>query len=187
MNEDEKYQLSKQKKLWECVNNLNLVLKSLDVFEEDKGDILPVIDGFDSTHSDTFLELTEDIRKEVDYIRFFSRSAAQTLAEYRQMCDEKVSRSFIKEKKDQIKYKLEHSTNSEEPREEELAIVENPKKSNQDIYFKGLWLLTCAVFIVITAGFGWVELIKLGENYFDELIETKVEKILKEREENNEI
>ena len=97
MDDREKAELNKQKKLVDCVSQLNSVLEAFDRLEDYKARVLPIIYGFDLTHTDTYLELTENIKRELFYIKFFSDHAASQLVKYRQLCNpDKDIYSFIK-------------------------------------------------------------------------------------------
>lgn len=97
MDEREKAQLNKQKKLVDCINDLNYVLEAFETFEEYSSQLLPTIDEFDLTHSDTYLKLTKDVRRELFMLGFFARSAARNLADYRQLCHPERKIYSIKE------------------------------------------------------------------------------------------
>ncbi|MBW4536540.1 MAG: hypothetical protein KME09_21640 [Pleurocapsa minor HA4230-MV1] len=84
MDDREKAELNKQKKLVDCVSHLNSVLEAFERLENYKATVLPIIDGFDLTHSDTYLELTENIKRELFYIKFFSNTL---LANYLNIAD----------------------------------------------------------------------------------------------------
>ena len=99
MDESEKAQLIQQKKLVDCINALNHVLRALEDFEEYSSQLLPIVDGFDLTHSDTYLKLTENVRRELFTIKFFARSAANDLADYRQLSHPERKIYSIKERK----------------------------------------------------------------------------------------
>ena len=99
MDESEKAQLIQQKKLVDCINALNHVLRALEDFEEYSSQLLPIVDGFDLTHSDTYLKLTENVRRELFTIKFFARSAANDLADYRQLSHPERKIYSVKERK----------------------------------------------------------------------------------------
>lgn len=58
MDEREKAQLKQQKKIVDCIENINTALNSFDRLEEYKSRVIPIIDGLDLTHSDTYFEVT---------------------------------------------------------------------------------------------------------------------------------
>lgn len=104
MDERERTELNKQKKLVDCVSHLNSVLEAFERLEDYKERVLPIIDGFDLTHTDTYLGLTENIKRELFYIKFFSEHAASQLVKYRRLCNPDQDIYSIKEKKNQEKY-----------------------------------------------------------------------------------
>ena len=99
MEEAEKVRLYKQKKLLDCLNDLNFALKAFEGFEEHSSQLLSVIDGFDLTDGDTYLKLTLHVRQELSSIKFFARSAAENLVGYRQLCNSESKISTLQEKK----------------------------------------------------------------------------------------
>ena len=107
MDEAEKAQLNKQKKLVDCVDAINHVLSAFDNFEEHKSKLLLMIEGFDLTHGDTYLELTKSIRRELFVIKFFARSAALDLAEYHQLCHPEQKIYSVKQRKIRARYNSE--------------------------------------------------------------------------------
>ena len=100
-------ELNKQKKLVDCVDNLNCVLEAFDRLENWKSKILPIIDSFDLNHSNTYLELTEKLSQELFRIRFFSEHAANKLVEYRQLGHPDQEIYSLKEQKDWEQYGIE--------------------------------------------------------------------------------
>ncbi|MDJ0596463.1 MAG: hypothetical protein QNJ72_41930 [Pleurocapsa sp. MO_226.B13] len=104
MDERERTELNKQKKLVDCVSHLNSVLEAFERLEDYKERVLPIIDGFDLTHTDTYLGLTENLKRELFYIKFFSEHAASQLVKYRRLCNPDQDIYSIKEKKNQEKY-----------------------------------------------------------------------------------
>ena len=98
MDEREKTELNKQKKLVDCVSHLNSVLEAFERLEDYKERVLPIIDGFDLTHTDTYLGLTENLKRELFYIKFFSEHAASQLVKYRRLWNPDKDIYSIKEK-----------------------------------------------------------------------------------------
>ena len=105
MNEQEKIDLTKQKKLVDCIEHLNMALDSFSRLEDCKAKILPIIDGFDLNHSDTYFELTKQIGRELTLIRFSSFQAAEQLVEYRRLCHPGEEIYSVKQKKHSLKLK----------------------------------------------------------------------------------
>ncbi|MGL5078996.1 MAG: hypothetical protein ACRDBG_24625 [Waterburya sp.] len=132
MNEQEKAELNKQKKLVDCVNSLNRVETALERFENDKAEMLSVIDGFDLTHCDTYLKLTENIRQELFMIKFFASSAADSLTEYHQLCNPDQRIYSIKERKRRTKHDLTSSIKWKlESEKIQPSLPESPLQSSQ--------------------------------------------------------
>ncbi|MGL6340660.1 MAG: hypothetical protein ACRC80_16160 [Waterburya sp.] len=132
MNEQEKAELNKQKKLVDCVNSLNRVETALERFENDKAEMLSMIDGFDLTHCDTYLKLTENIRQRLFLIEFFASSAADSLSEYRQLCNPDQKIYSIKERKLRTKHGLTSSINWKQESEKiQPSLPESPLQSSQ--------------------------------------------------------
>ena len=104
MDEPEKAKLTKQKKLVDCIDYMNTALEAFERLEEYKTKVLPILDGFDLEHSDTYLELTNHMKRELFYIKFFTNRAALMLVEYRRLCHPKQDIYSVKEKKNEQKY-----------------------------------------------------------------------------------
>ncbi len=124
MDDREKAELNKQKKLVDCVSHLNSVLEAFERLENYKEKVLPIIDGFDLTHTDTYLELTENIKRELFYIKFFSEHAAKQLVKYRQLSNPDRDIYSIKEKKNQEKYGLKPLKDWKKQSEETQRILD---------------------------------------------------------------
>ena len=114
MDKSVKNELNKQKKLVDCVNYLNSVLDSLEHLENYQAKILPIMDGFDLTHCDTYLELTENLKRELFYIGFFSRHAANKLTKYRELSNSEKDIYSVKEQNNLEKQALKPLANWEQ-------------------------------------------------------------------------
>lgn len=104
MDEIEKAELSKQKKLVDCIEDLNLVLIAFTRLENYKEQLLATIEGFDLIDGDTYLELTQNLRYELLAIAFFAQSAAEDLAVYRQLSYPKQKIESVKQQKIRNKF-----------------------------------------------------------------------------------
>jgi hypothetical protein len=144
MDDQEKSELIKQKKLVDCVSYLNSVLESFERLENYKARILPIINGFDLSHSDTYLELTENIKRELFYIKFFSKQAAEQLVKYRQSCHPEQDIYSIKEKKNRVRHglvpignfskrskEMQHFLNESQKKIDEMLVKRNEEKLDE--------------------------------------------------------
>ena len=136
MDDREKAELNKQKKLVDCVSQLNSVLEAFARLENYQARVLPIIDGFDLTHPDTYLELTENIRRELFYIKFFSEHAASQLVKYRRLCYPDRDIYSIKEKKNREKYGLKPLGDWKKQSEETQRILNESQKKIDEMLEK---------------------------------------------------
>ena len=136
MDDREKAELNKQKKLVDCVSQLNSVLEAFARLENYQARVLPIIDGFDLTHPDTYLELTENIRRELFYIKFFSEHAASQLVKYRRLCYPDQDIYSIKEKKNREKYGLKPLGDWKKQSEETQRILNESQKKIDEMLEK---------------------------------------------------
>ena len=104
MDEREKAKLTKQKKLVDTIEYVNTALEAFERLEEIRAKVLPMLDGFDLNHPDTYLELTGRMKIELFYIKFFTSRAAQRLVEYRRLCHPKQDIYSVKERKNEKQY-----------------------------------------------------------------------------------
>ena len=107
MDKREKAELNEQKKLIDSISYLNSVLESFDRLEDYTARVLPIIDGFDLTYSDTYLELTDNIKPELFYIKFFCEHTAKQLVAYRRLSNPEKNIYSVKEKKFQQKHGIQ--------------------------------------------------------------------------------
>jgi hypothetical protein len=136
MDDREKAELNKQKKLVDCVSHLNSVLEAFERLENYKATVLPIIDGFDLTHSDTYLELTENIKRELFYIKFFSEHATSQLVKYRRLCHPEPDIYSIKDKKNREKYGLKPLGDWKKQSEEMQCILNESQKKIDEMLAK---------------------------------------------------
>ncbi len=136
MDDREKAELNKQKKLVDCVSHLNSVLSAFERLENYKEKVLPIIDGFDLTHTDTYLELTENIKRELFYIKFFSEHAAKQLVKYRQLWNPDENIYSIKDKKNQEKSGLKPLGDWKKQSEETQRILKESQKKIDEMLEK---------------------------------------------------
>ena len=104
MDEREKAELNKQKQIVDCIEHLNTALSSFDRLEDYKSRVLTIVDGLDLTHSDTYFEVTDRLKRELFYINFFTQKAAESLVKYRCSFNPDEQIYSVKEKKRQAKY-----------------------------------------------------------------------------------
>ena len=136
MDNREKAELNKQKKLVDCVGHLNSVLEAFERLENYQERVLPIIDGFDLTHADTYLELTENLKRELFYIKFFSSHAASQLVKYRRLCNPDQDIYSIKEKKNPEKYGLKPLGDWKKQSEETQRILNESQKKIDEMLSK---------------------------------------------------
>jgi hypothetical protein len=136
MDDREKAELNKQKKLVDCVSQLNSVLEAFERLENYKATVLPIIDGFDLTHSDTYLELTDNIKRELFYIKFFSEHAASQLVKYRRLCHPEQDIYSIKDQKNREKYGLKPLGDWKKQSEETQRILNESQKKIDEMLAK---------------------------------------------------
>lgn len=136
MDDREKAELNKQKKLVDCVGYCNYVLEAFDRLEEYKARVIPMIDGFDLTHADTYLELTDNLKRELFYIRLFSQNAAQQLVEYRRLCHPERDINSRKERKSISLYGEKSSVDWEKQSKEMQLILDESQKQMNEILEK---------------------------------------------------
>ena len=109
MDEREKEELNRQKKLVDCVSYLNYALEAFSRLEKYQEGIIPILDGFDLTHPDTYLKLTDDIKRELMYIKLFSGYAASQLVKYRKFTSSEEDINSIQRNKARNKEEVENS------------------------------------------------------------------------------
>lgn len=87
MDEKEKAELKKKRELLDCLESLARLLQLFEYFEENKKQIMPMMDGFDLDHNDTYLELTKQIRGYLLFIKNECNTASHFLSNYRKLCN----------------------------------------------------------------------------------------------------
>ncbi len=152
MNEIEKAELNKQKKLVDCANHLNGILATFTQFEADKAELLSTIDGFDLTHSDTYLELTQNVRRDLLWIGLYAQNAMADLAKYRQLCHPKSNTYSIRERKIRAECNSTATDNLKpvglDNREEEKKV----EKKTEGRFLRlewAVWLLFCLQMVIL--------------------------------------
>lgn len=128
MDELEKAKLSKEKKLVDCIDHVNTALEAFDRLEEYQAKVLPLLDGFDLNHPDTYLELTDRMKTELFYIKFFTNHAAQRLVEYRRLCHPQLDIYSVKERKNEKKYGIKPLGDWKKRHEEIQRLLDSNQK-----------------------------------------------------------
>ena len=128
MEEREKAELNKQKKIVDCIRHLNSVLDSLDRLEEYKLRVIPIVDGLDMTHSDTYFEVTTKLKHQLFFTKTFAAYAAEDLVEYRRLIYPKQQIYSVKEKKTKAKYGIEPIRNRKKYYEENKRALDRNQK-----------------------------------------------------------
>ena len=128
MDEREKAELNKQKKIVDCIEHLNSVLDSLDRLEEYKSKVIPITDGLDMTHSDTYFEITTKLKHQLFFIKSFAASATEDLVKYRRLIYPEQQIYSIKEKKRKALYGIEPIGDPKKYHEENKRALDRNKK-----------------------------------------------------------
>ena len=88
MKDDKKNtELKKKRELLDCLESLERLLQFFEYFEENKKQIMPMMDGFDLDHNDTYLELTKQMRGYLLFIKNECNTASHSLSNYRELCN----------------------------------------------------------------------------------------------------
>ena len=132
MDEREKAQLKKQQKIVDCIEHLNTALSSFERLEEYKSRVIPIIDGLDLTHSDTYFEVTKKLKREIFYIKSFTACAANDLVGYRRLIHPERQIYSVKEKKNQAKYGIEPIGDWKKFSEQTRRILDDSQKILDD-------------------------------------------------------
>ena len=136
MDEREKAELKQQQKIVDCIEHLNRALNSCDRLEEYKSRVIPIIDGLDLTHSDTYFEVTEKLKRELFYIKFFTAYAAEDLVRYRRLIHPDRQIYSVKEKKNQAKYGIEPIGDWKKSNEQTRRILDDNHKKIEELLQK---------------------------------------------------
>ena len=128
MDEREKAELNKQKKIVDCIEHLNTVLNSLDRLEDYKSRVIPIIDGLDMTHWDTYFEVTNNLKRELFFIKMFAKNAAESLVEYRRAIHSDQQIYSVKEKKRKAQYGIEPISDWEKRHQENKRALNRNQK-----------------------------------------------------------
>ncbi len=132
MDEREKAELNRQKKIVDCIEHLNTALSSFDRLEDYKSRVLPIVDGLDLTHSDTYFEVTNRLKRELFYIQFFTQKAAESLVKYRRSFNPDKQIYSVKEKNRQAKYGIKPIGDLQKFNEETQRLLsDNQKQINE--------------------------------------------------------
>lgn len=128
MDEREKAELNKQKKIVDCIEHLNTALDSLDRLDEYKSRVIPIVDGLDMTHSDTYFEVTNKLKQELFYIKAFTAYAAEDLVRYRRLLNPDRQIYSVKEKKRKALYGIEPISDWEKRHQENKRALDRNQK-----------------------------------------------------------
>ena len=136
MDKREKAELNQQKKIVDCIEHLNTALDSLDRLDEYKSRVIPIVDGLDLTHSDTYFEVTNKLKQELFYIKFFTARAAEPLVEYRRSLHPDEQIYSVKEKKRKTKYGIEPIGDWKKHHEETQRILDDSQQKIEELLQK---------------------------------------------------
>ena len=136
MDEREKAELNKQKKIVDCIRHLNTALDSFDRLEDYKSRVIPIVDGLDLTHSDTYFEVTENLKRELFFIKMFASNAAESLVEYRRSIEPDKQIYSVKEKKRKAKYGIEPIGDSKKYYRETKRILNDSQQKIEELLQK---------------------------------------------------
>ena len=128
MDEREKVELNRQKKIVDCIENLNTALNSFGRLEEYKSRVIPIIDGLDMTHSDTYFEVTAKLKQELFYIKAFTAYAAEDLVKYRRLIYPDRQIYSVKQKKIKAQYGIEPIGDWEKRHQENKRTLDRNQK-----------------------------------------------------------
>lgn len=136
MDEQEKAELNKQKKIVDCIRHLNTALDSFDRLEDYKSRVLPIVDGLDLKHSATYFEVTDNLKQELFFIKTFASNAAKSLVEYRRAIEPDKQIYSVKEKKKKAKYGIEPIGDWKKHSEETQSLLDDNKKKIEELLQK---------------------------------------------------
>ncbi|WP_019503792.1 hypothetical protein [Pleurocapsa sp. PCC 7319] len=106
MKNDQEYnELKKKKELLRYQELLDSLLYFFAELEQSQAQVIPMLDGFDLEHNDTYLELTKDIRNTLLSIIIVCQNASYKLSNYRKLCNQE-QKSDLKIQRDDIKQLL---------------------------------------------------------------------------------